>query len=89
MLAADEVAADGSLAKLRKYKVVKTPRSVYKTTPNCEPCRPLQRSPSTPCSDLVVCCLMLHEGRVTCLLSNALVAFREPSHHCHLKRESC
>ena len=45
---ADEIAADGSLAKLRKFKVIKTPRSVYKTTPNCEPCRPLQRSPSTP-----------------------------------------
>ena len=34
------------MAKLRKWKVVKTPRSVYKTTPNCEPNRPLQRSPS-------------------------------------------
>lgn len=45
-LCADEVKADQSLAKIRKYKVVKTPRSVYKTTPNCEPARPLQRSPS-------------------------------------------
>ncbi|MCO5612912.1 hypothetical protein L7F22_067185 [Adiantum nelumboides] len=41
----DEIAADGSKAKLLKYHVVKTPRSVYKTVPNCEPCRPLQRSP--------------------------------------------
>ncbi|KAI5056439.1 hypothetical protein GOP47_0028257 [Adiantum capillus-veneris] len=41
----DEIAADGSRAKLLKYHVVKTPRSVYKTVPNCEPCRPLQRSP--------------------------------------------
>ena len=45
-LGADEIKADGSLAKVRKYKVVKTPRSVYKTVPDCEPCRPLQRSPS-------------------------------------------
>ena len=43
--AADEIKADGSLAKMRKFKVVKTPRSVYKTIPGCEPCRPLQRSP--------------------------------------------
>jgi len=41
----DEIAADQSKAKIRKYRVVKTPRSVYKTVPNCEPCRPLQRSP--------------------------------------------
>ncbi|KAL2932836.1 15-cis-phytoene desaturase chloroplastic/chromoplastic [Bienertia sinuspersici] len=41
----DEIAADGSKAKILKYHVVKTPRSVYKTIPNCEPCRPLQRSP--------------------------------------------
>uniref|UniRef100_A0A803KQS6 Phytoene dehydrogenase n=1 Tax=Chenopodium quinoa TaxID=63459 RepID=A0A803KQS6_CHEQI len=41
----DEIAADGSKAKILKYHVVKTPRSVYKTVPNCEPCRPLQRSP--------------------------------------------
>lgn len=33
------------MAKVRKWKVVKTPRSVYKTTPDCEPCRPFQRSP--------------------------------------------
>ncbi|KAG0621967.1 hypothetical protein M758_3G062400 [Ceratodon purpureus] len=41
----DEIAADQSKAKILKYHVVKTPRSVYKTVPNCEPCRPLQRSP--------------------------------------------
>ncbi|KAH9305401.1 hypothetical protein KI387_009805, partial [Taxus chinensis] len=41
----DEIAMDGSKAKILKYHVVKTPRSVYKTIPNCEPCRPLQRSP--------------------------------------------
>ena len=34
-----EILADGSKAKLRKSKVVKTPLSVYKTIPNCEPCR--------------------------------------------------
>nr|AAA99519.1 phytoene desaturase [Zea mays] len=41
----DEIAADQSKAKILKYHIVKTPRSVYKTVPNCEPCRPLQRSP--------------------------------------------
>ncbi|KAM1270513.1 hypothetical protein ACFX13_032412 [Malus domestica] len=41
----DEIAADQSKAKILKYHVVKTPRSVYKTVPGCEPCRPLQRSP--------------------------------------------
>ncbi|EFJ10018.1 hypothetical protein SELMODRAFT_269459 [Selaginella moellendorffii] len=41
----DEIAADGSKAKVLKYHIVKTPRSVYKTVPDCEPCRPLQRSP--------------------------------------------
>jgi 15-cis-phytoene desaturase len=41
----NEIAADQSKAKILKYHVVKTPRSVYKTVPNCEPCRPLQRSP--------------------------------------------
>ncbi|PRW56502.1 phytoene desaturase [Chlorella sorokiniana] len=40
-----EVAADGSKAQIRKYKVVKTPLSVYKTVPECEPCRPTQRTP--------------------------------------------
>nr|ACE79168.1 phytoene desaturase [Citrus maxima] len=41
----DEISADQSKAKIVKYHVVETPRSVYKTIPNCEPCRPLQRSP--------------------------------------------
>ncbi|KAK2969984.1 hypothetical protein RJ640_008324 [Escallonia rubra] len=41
----DEISADQSKAKILKYHVVKTPRSVYKTVPGCEPCRPLQRSP--------------------------------------------
>lgn len=40
-----EISADGSKSKLRKSIVVKTPMSVYKTIPNCEPARPLQRSP--------------------------------------------
>lgn len=41
----DEISVDQSKAKILKYHVVKTPRSVYKTVPDCEPCRPLQRSP--------------------------------------------
>nr|AAO24235.1 phytoene desaturase [Crocus sativus] len=41
----DEISADQSKAKILKYHVVKTPRSVYKTVPDCEPCRPSQRSP--------------------------------------------
>uniref|UniRef100_A0A1S4C8P6 Phytoene dehydrogenase, chloroplastic/chromoplastic-like n=1 Tax=Nicotiana tabacum TaxID=4097 RepID=A0A1S4C8P6_TOBAC len=41
----DEISADQSKAKILKYHVVKTPRSVYKTVPGCELCRPLQRSP--------------------------------------------
>ena len=40
-----EISADGSRAKLRKSIVVKTPMSVYKTVPNCDVARPLQRSP--------------------------------------------
>tara|TARA_B100000700_G_C15029302_1_gene849710 strand:- start:1663 stop:2805 length:1143 start_codon:yes stop_codon:yes gene_type:complete len=32
-------------AKLRKYKVVKTPRSVYKAVPGCQELRPNQESP--------------------------------------------
>lgn len=32
-------------AKLRKYHVVKTPRSVYKATPGRQKCRPSQRTP--------------------------------------------
>uniref|UniRef100_A0A5B7CD51 Phytoene dehydrogenase n=1 Tax=Davidia involucrata TaxID=16924 RepID=A0A5B7CD51_DAVIN len=41
----DEISADKSKAKIVKYHVVKTPRSVYKTVPGSELCRPLQRSP--------------------------------------------
>ncbi|KAG9137645.1 hypothetical protein Leryth_011380 [Lithospermum erythrorhizon] len=41
----DEIAADQSKANILKYHVVKTPRSVYKTVPGTEPCRPLQKSP--------------------------------------------
>ncbi|KAK6128085.1 hypothetical protein DH2020_038168 [Rehmannia glutinosa] len=41
----DEISADQSKAKILKYHIVKTPRSVYKTTPGTEPCRPLQKSP--------------------------------------------
>ncbi len=32
-------------AKSLKYKVVKTPRSVYKATPGCQACRPDQKTP--------------------------------------------
>ena len=32
-------------AKLRKYKVVKTPLSVYKATPGCQKIRPSQNTP--------------------------------------------
>ncbi|GMH03854.1 hypothetical protein Nepgr_005693 [Nepenthes gracilis] len=41
----DEISADQSKAKVLKYHIVKTPRSVYKNIPNCEASRPLQRSP--------------------------------------------
>lgn len=41
----DEIAADGSKAKILKYKVVKTPLSVYKTIPGCEAVRPNQKTP--------------------------------------------
>ncbi|KAL3639677.1 hypothetical protein CASFOL_014645 [Castilleja foliolosa] len=41
----DEISADQSKAKILKYHIVKTPRSVYKTVPGSEPCRPLQKSP--------------------------------------------
>ncbi|KAK1294515.1 hypothetical protein QJS10_CPA16g00027 [Acorus calamus] len=41
----DEISVDQTKAKILKYHIVRTPRSVYKTVPNCEPCRPLQRSP--------------------------------------------
>lgn len=40
-----EINADGSLAKVRKSHVVKTPLSVYKTVPGCEAARPSQRTP--------------------------------------------
>jgi 15-cis-phytoene desaturase len=40
-----EIAADGSKARVRKFHVVKTPLSVYKTVPGCEAVRPSQRSP--------------------------------------------
>lgn len=40
-----EVRADQSMAKIRKYKVVKTPRSVYISTAGREAFRPTQRSP--------------------------------------------
>ncbi|GKV28591.1 hypothetical protein SLEP1_g37614 [Rubroshorea leprosula] len=41
----DEISADQSKANILKYQVVKAPRSAYKITPNCEPWRPMQRSP--------------------------------------------
>jgi 15-cis-phytoene desaturase len=34
-----------NLAKLLKYRVVKTPRSVYKATPGRQACRPSQKTP--------------------------------------------
>lgn len=40
-----EIAADGSKAKIRKYKVVKTPLSVYRAIAGREDYRPSQRSP--------------------------------------------
>eukprot|EP00798_Chlamydomonas_sp_ICE-L_P012847 gene12847-16094_t len=41
----NEVKADQSLAKIRKYHVVKTPLSVYKATAGREAYRPTQRTP--------------------------------------------
>jgi 15-cis-phytoene desaturase len=41
----NEIAADQSKAKILKYKVVKTPLSVYKTVPGCEAVRPTQKTP--------------------------------------------
>ena len=32
-------------AKLRKYKVIKTPKSVYKAVPGCQDLRPDQKTP--------------------------------------------
>jgi len=40
-----EIAADGSKAKLRKYAVVKTPRSVYAAIPGRNKYRPSQETP--------------------------------------------
>lgn len=40
-----EIAADGSKAKLRKYAVVKTPRSVYAAVPGRNKYRPSQETP--------------------------------------------
>ena len=49
----DEVRADGSMAAIEKYHVVKTPLSVYKTVPGCE-VRPLGASSvSGPCLKFV------------------------------------
>ncbi len=41
----NEVAVDGSKAKLLKYKVVRTPQSVYKAIPGREKYRPTQKTP--------------------------------------------
>eukprot|EP01023_Acetabularia_acetabulum_P008106 TRINITY_DN1351_c0_g1_i13.p1 TRINITY_DN1351_c0_g1~~TRINITY_DN1351_c0_g1_i13.p1 ORF type:complete len:565 (+),score=103.18 TRINITY_DN1351_c0_g1_i13:215-1909(+) len=41
----DEIKADQSLAKIIKYKIIKTPRSVYKATTGREAVRPSQKSP--------------------------------------------
>ena len=41
----EEIAADGSLARVVKFTCVKTPTSVYETLPGCEQLRPSQTSP--------------------------------------------
>jgi 15-cis-phytoene desaturase len=41
----EEIKADGSLAKVRKFTCVRTPTSVYETLPGCEQMRPTQKSP--------------------------------------------
>ena len=41
----EEIAADGSLAKVVKFTCVRTPTSVYETLPGCEELRPSQESP--------------------------------------------
>lgn len=41
----EEIAADGSLAKVVKFTCVRTPTSVYETLPGCEQLRPSQTSP--------------------------------------------
>ena len=40
-----QIAADGSKAKLLKYAVVRTPRSVYAAIPGRNKFRPSQRTP--------------------------------------------
>ncbi|OEL32049.1 Phytoene dehydrogenase, chloroplastic/chromoplastic, partial [Dichanthelium oligosanthes] len=40
----DEIAADQSKGKILKNRVMKIPRLLCKTVPNCEPSQPLQRS---------------------------------------------
>jgi 15-cis-phytoene desaturase len=40
-----DIAADGSLAQVTKFTVVRTPTSVYETTPGTEDARPTQSSP--------------------------------------------
>ena len=35
----------GNQAKLRKYNVINTPRSVYKAVPGCQDLRPDQKTP--------------------------------------------
>ena len=41
----DEIRTDGSLAKVIKFTIVRTPTSVYETLPGCEALRPTQTSP--------------------------------------------
>jgi 15-cis-phytoene desaturase len=41
----NEIAADGSKAKVLKYHVVQTPRSVYEATPGREAFKPTQKTP--------------------------------------------
>lgn len=41
----EEIRADGSMAKVRKFTLVRTPTSVYETLPGCEAMRPTQKSP--------------------------------------------
>jgi 15-cis-phytoene desaturase len=41
----EEIAVDGSKAKVEKFTCVKTATSVYETLPGCEAMRPTQKSP--------------------------------------------
>lgn len=41
----EEIRADGSLAQVVKFTIVRTPTSVYETLPGCEKDRPTQTSP--------------------------------------------